>query len=120
MLRAMRVPMRPPNFAVLARDSEGIVAAAWFEQDGEDAWIKAIGVSVRWRGQRVGDELVQRVLSRMIERALEQGVSELFVGGAVHPENQNSRRLLERHQFELVEPGDDDEYEEWGRALPID
>jgi hypothetical protein len=62
----MPAPCKPPQFGVLGVDAEGIAAAAWFELDGGTWHINAAGVALRWQGHRLGDKLMEHVLSRII------------------------------------------------------
>jgi hypothetical protein len=70
----MPMPCKPPQYGVLALDSEGIAAAAWFEFDTDLWWINVMAVALRWRrsAQHLGDDLMEHVFDRIIERADEQ------------------------------------------------
>jgi GNAT superfamily N-acetyltransferase len=120
LLRNMPVPCRPPDFGVIGVDDRGIAAAAWFQIDGGVWHINAVGVALRWQSRRLGDKLMERVLSRIIEHAEEHHVTVSQVTGRIHPENRQSIAMVTRWGFVQIPESDRDEdvYPLWGMALP--
>lgn len=115
----MPAPSKPPQFGVLGVDGEGIAAAAWFELDGGVWHVNAAGVALRWQGKRLGDQLMERVLSRIIEHAEEHGVGLSRVTGRVHPDNRQSIAMVRRFGFVQVrEDPEEGVYPLWAMALP--
>lgn len=120
LLRSMPAPCRPPNFGVIGVDDEGMAAAAWFQIDGGVWHINAAGVALRWQGHRLGDQLMERVLSRIIEHAEEHDVKVSHITGRIHPENRQSIALVTRFGFVQIPEPDREQrvYPLWAVDLP--
>ena len=94
------VPSKPPHFLLMAEDDQGIAALSSFEQQGDFAYLDVMAVALRLRGRRFGRELMRATISRMIERAQEQGVKEVGIECRIDPRNEPSTRLVTWAGFE--------------------
>jgi ribosomal protein S18 acetylase RimI-like enzyme len=101
---------RPEDTAVIALEGGFAVGAAWYrlftaEEPGygfvdESTPELAIAVVPSKRGHGIGEKL----LTSLMDRAREAGYESLSL--SVEPENP-SRKLYERHGFEVVDRGED-------------
>lgn len=122
-IRAITAPVPPDELLVVGRDGDGIVAVSHSYQVRRDPMeFKVLGVAVALRARgwepRVGPELLDETLMRLINRADAANEDFLEVWGLIHTRNAASQFLMEEHDFHYVTE-DDAGYQQWAMT-PID
>lgn len=115
------LPRNPPrgDFVVLGIDSSGIAAVAWWTELSGAGSVKfllaAVALRLRGSGEHVGDQLMEEVHRRLVERIDGTSTECVMVHGLVHGRNTESQSMLSRQRWWYAQ--DVREYQEWWARL---
>lgn len=118
---AIQLPLPRGEYVLVGRDPEGIAAVCWWYEVGGPARVKILvaGVALRLRGggRHIGDEMLEQVVSRLLERADPAFHPCIAVQVLVSPYNGPSQALLSRAGFFYVQ--DSGNYQEWWHRIDV-
>lgn len=113
------------SFLLLGREDGLDVAVCLLDAIAADdtlevfVYCAAVSLENRHRGGGTANRLMARVLHECCLRARGAGCRTLAVRGKIHRENLASQLLAKRFALE-PQPDYDDEYQIWGRTVPVD
>lgn len=120
-IREIQLPLPRGEHLLIGRDDDGIACACWWYEVGGPASVKLLVAAVARRLRRtslkVGDQLMEEVVTRLIERVDGTEVQCVAAFGLVHPSNGPSQALLARHGFFYVQESGD--YQEWWLRIDV-